>query len=180
MFKEESVLSSLYEEKIRQLLEDFPCSGKGGVLTQVFLPKSAPLHKSVYRSYGYGIPYEGMDYKVNTFFEEYSKGVTWADDPVPQLRFLPSAIKEHDARMIRYTHITPEALQKYAEKVDNVVSGIFEEYKASNLQLFEQMSIAMSVDNQEEKNVLLDKLALQFCKKNDPVKALGFIADDNE
>ncbi len=175
MFKEESVLSSLYEEKIRQLLEDFPCSGKGGVLTQVFLPKSAPLHKSVYRSYGYGIPYEGMDYKVNTFFEEYSKGVTWADDPVPQLRFLPSAIKEHDARMIRYTHITPEALQKYAEKVDNVVSGIFEEYKESNLQLFEQMSIAMSVDNQEEKNVLLDKLALQFCKKNDPVKALELV-----
>lgn len=173
MFKEEAVLPSLYEGKIKNLLQDFPSSGKGGVLTQIFLPKSAPLHKAVYRSYGYGIPYGG---KVDTFFQEYAKGVRWAEDPIPQLRFLPSAIREEeDVHIVRYTHISSEALQNYAEKVDRVVSGIFEEYQADHSQLFEQMSMVMSLDDGEEKDALLEKLSLQFCKRSEPIKALELV-----
>jgi len=183
IFREECVSPSLYEDQIRGLLVDFPCSEKGGILTQVFLPKTAPLHKTVYRCHAYGLLFDGVDNieKIDEFFEDYSKGVRWSEDPTPQLRFLPSAIKQEngfdhsDVRMIRYILLSSEALREYAEKVNRVVTGIFEEFKLSNLQLAKEVSDVMSLDNRDEKDILLEKLSLKYLKCSDPIKALKLV-----
>ena len=180
IFREESLLPSLFENRVEQLLGDFPVSKKGMVLTQVFLPKAAPIHKAVYRSHAYGIPFGGIDHveKVKAFFEEYSAGSKWPEDPNPQLRFLPSALKKENGfhpdhvHMVRYTLVTSEELQKYAAKVEKVVSEIFNDFRKSRFHLAKQLFEAVGLDDQDEKDLSLDELSLQYRKRSDPVTAL--------
>lgn len=139
IFKQEHVSKKIYGKKLKKLIKEFPQTKKGGIITQVFLSKTAPLSQVLYHSLEYGIPYS-MQECVHQFFEDYSAGKVWEDNPVPQLRFLPSALSVEngfdldDIYMIRYTLMDAESLNSFTTKVNRFARQVFKAHREEMLE----------------------------------------------
>ena len=165
IFDQEGVSKSIYAEKVEELLEE-RLSGKAGIVTQVFLPKAAPLDRVIYRARAYGLPYEGQT--ISEFFEGYQAGQTWEDDPIPQVRFLPSGVDFEGVHTICYTHLTESEFSALQKKVQNIVSAIFE----ANKTYIETLSAREKQALQSpEKDQILEGLVKEYLECSNPYKA---------
>lgn len=182
LFMKEGIPLSLFKDPINSLLREMPSSGEGGIVTRIFLPRSAPLHQVVYRSLAYGLPYRPKDLEnpeaFRQFCEDYQSGKRWGDDPIPQVRFLPSGLRadqgfDLDAiHMVRYTCLSSEALSDYAEKVHHAVRDIFSAYQAQTQELEVRKTLFLqSKDDDEQKQIEGRWLVQRYLEYFDPWNA---------
>jgi hypothetical protein len=181
IFIKEGIPVDIFKRPIRSLLKKVPLSHEGGIITRIFIPESAPLDKVLYRSVAYGKPYSVKDIgkveAIRQFFRDYTEGKKWEDDPNPQLRFLLSGLSEENGfelrqvHAIRYTLIPNKELQSYIKKVHHVVSKIFQEYQQQTLELENQKSLILKLDNENEKNLGYAELVHRYLKRFDPLSA---------
>ncbi|MCB1109349.1 MAG: hypothetical protein KDK64_00050 [Chlamydiia bacterium] len=152
LFKAANVLEQVFQSRIQKLLKEVPMTGKGGILTQVFLPKDADLSKVIYRAEPYGIK---VDQDVHEFFQKYPQG----DNEEPQLRFLSGAIWGFPrVEMVRYTFLNQAQLDEMTKQVRRVVLEILEE----------NQSILSKLKQQPPS----EELALKYLDHHDPMGAL--------
>ncbi len=182
LFMKEGIPLSLFKDPINSLLKEIPSSDEGGIITRIFLPQSAPLHQVAYRALAYGLPYRQTDLEdseaFRLFCEEYQSGKRWVDDPIPQVRFLPSGLRADQGfdleaiHMVRYTCLSSEALSGYAEKVHQVVQDIFNVYQAQTQELeIRKILFLQSKEKDEQKQMEGQWLIQRYLEYFDPWSA---------
>jgi hypothetical protein len=168
------VAEALFASQIQELLAEAPLTGKGGLLTQIFIPKNSPLDQAVYRSKPYGLPYHETCADVLKFFKEYESGTHGEDDKTPQIRFLPSVLFQSfkGLGVVRYTYVSSEKMHAYAAKVERVVQEIFKNYNKRAKELEQKIAASGAVDNSQQKDQQYDAIVKHYLDNYDPRSAL--------
>lgn len=180
IFKAEHIAQSVFKKPLKKLLEKFPKTAKGGVITQIFISKTAPLSKALYRSRPYGLPYNVAE-DIHQFFEDYTSGKKWADDPVPQLRLLPSALIQEngfdnsDIYMVRYLLIDQKELQDYTDLVNRIAARIHKITRKQLQHIAQRRNEVLALQNQLERDAGLKELAALYIDHFDGCAALECI-----
>ena len=151
IFMKEKVYFPVFENKIAQLIKDAPTNTFKGMLTVITAKKKKDVADFVYNSLPYGLP--GVDHNN------------------PQLRIVSAALLPSDkVKMHRVLLMEETDLKAFSEKVRQVVADIF----------FENDQNLKALENKIEQGTNPQEIALEFLKRHEVDKALGWALKTDE
>ncbi len=181
IFESEGVSESLFKDDVKNIVKDKASKSKQGLIYTYFIPKTDPLNKAVYLSEKYGIP-SGNPHAENTvtdFYQNYEQGEIVRDNS--QLRLLFPALADskngfdlNQIKSYRFTTLSEKELKNYSEKIEKLVSKIFEDHIKKMLKLTQLAAETEVLEDESKQQKGFQKLCYKHLCRRDIKLALYY------